>query len=126
MTRGLIGNMSIKNVILKSGEQLICDVKEGFMGEKLICYQLNNPCLVIVNDPTMEGELEEDGSASRLSVFLYPWPQLSAEKEVKIALDLVVTIVEPTEDLKTLYTTKVLNNGKREDGTESDNDDSAD
>ena len=89
--------------------------------EKLICYQLHNPCLLVVDESVREEETTE-----KLTVALFPWPQLSSETEVKISLDWVVTIVEPTEDLKTLYTTKVLNNGSREEGTESDKDDSAD
>lgn len=128
--------MSIKNVVLKTGEQLICDLKEGYyertdkdgnVKQEKVCYQLENPCLVVVNDPTIAGDVDDEGNPSRLSVFLYPWPQLSAETSVKIALNEILTMVEPTEELKTLYTTKVLNkNEGREEGTESDHDDSAD
>lgn len=100
--------MSVKNVVLKTGEQLICDIKEGFVGEQLVCYQLSSPCSVVINED-LNYEPSEDGETNKLKVALFPWPQLSSETDVKIAIDMVVTIVEPTQDLKSLYTEKVLN-----------------
>lgn len=117
--------MSVKNVVLKTGDQLICDIKEGFVGEQLVCYQLSTPCSIVVNE-SVNYETNEDGTTDRLRVALFPWPQLSAETEIKIAIDMVVTIVEPTQDLKTLYTEKVLKEVENGESGESDQDNSID
>ena len=60
--------MSIKLVVLKSGENLIADIKEGFDQDKLITYLLENPCSIRINGKYRiaddEGELKDKVSLS--------------------------------------------------------------
>jgi hypothetical protein len=99
--------MSIKLIILKSGESIVSDVKEGIVGEKVVAYILNTPCKVIVNGTYKI--LDDEDPKDRLSISLQPWPNLSNDKVVTIVVDWVVTIVEPYPDLKEMYEKQVLN-----------------
>ena len=63
--------MTIKLVLLKSGEDIIADVGEMVVGEdenaRLIGYYLNKPCVVKMVKPTLL--TEEEGSRSKKSGF---------------------------------------------------------
>jgi hypothetical protein len=106
--------MTVKLVILKSGEEIIADVKEGLYQDKVITYIFDNPHKVIVNGSYKI--LDEDNeSANRVSISLYPWPSLSSDKIVSVVTDWVVTVVEANSNLKKLYEDRVLKNGKQND-----------
>ena len=104
--------MSVKLVVLKSGENLITDIKEGFDKDKLITYILENPCSIRVNGKytitDSEGELKD-----HMSVSLHPWPDFSADTIVPIVTSYLVTAVEPTEQLKKMYEEEVLNGSNK-------------
>ena len=63
--------MTIKLVLLKSGEDIIADVGEMAVGEdensRLVGYYLNKPCVVKMVKPTLL--TEEEGSRSKKSGF---------------------------------------------------------
>lgn len=100
--------MSIKLIVLKSGENLIADIKEGFDEDKLITYILENPCSIKVNGKyritDSDGELKD-----KMSISLHPWPDFSADTVVPIVTTHLVTAVEPAEQLKKMYEEEVLN-----------------
>jgi len=106
--------MTIKLVLLKSGEEIIADVKEGVHEDRIITYIFDKPHKVIIQG-TYKIISEEEESVNRTSISLYPWPNLSADKTVHIVTDWVVTVVEPNVELKKMYEQKVLNNGKQDD-----------
>jgi len=106
--------MTIKLVLLKSGEDIIADVGEMSVGEdenaRLVGYYLNKPCVVKMVKPTLL--TEEGGSRSKKSGFevsLFPWIPLTQEKTIPVPTDWVITIVEPTEQLKQMYIEDVVN-----------------
>lgn len=116
--------MSIKLILLKTGENLIADVKEGFYEEQVVCYILENPCEVrVTGSYAINGETQSSISLNR-------WPMLSKEKTIQIPPDSVITLTDPVDKLTNLYTTQVLgeNNGEcettdsdeRTDSSESD------
>ena len=107
--------MTVKLAILKSGENIITDIKEGIVDDKVVAYIFNSPCTVSVNGTYKI--LDEEDNAERLSLKLQPWPYLSLEKVVTVVLDWVVTIVEPNPELKEMYEKEVLNNGRTEHQT---------
>jgi len=117
--------MTVKIALLKSGEQIISDMMGMFSGENLVKYQLNKPCSVVING---EFEISEDdkGKQNQMSVSLYPWPSLTKDTSVEIYADWVVTLVEPTDDLKKMYEEQVLKNGAGENTTQIDQSDSSD
>ncbi len=98
--------MTVKLVVLKSGEKLVTDIKEGFLEEKLICYLLENPCSITINGAYKI--LDEEDGGNRVSISLQTWPSLTKQTIIEISPDWVVTIVEPNDELKKMYETQVL------------------
>jgi hypothetical protein len=111
--------MTIKLVLLKSGEDIISDVAEMCVGEeddkKVIGYFLNKPCIVKIRDSQVLTEETETNQKSAFQVSLFPWMPLSAENNIPVPSDWVVTIVEPKEKLKQMYIEDVLNYGTEND-----------
>ena len=99
--------MSVKLVMLKSGEDIITDVKELKSEEGIVGYYFHNPLIVQINHPEKPTVLNEDSSSreyeSKISVQFYPWIPLSEESRIPCSADWVVTIVEPVKNIKKLY-----------------------
>jgi len=100
--------MAIKLVLLKSGENIISEIKEGYFEEKLICYILDHPCTVsingtykILNDDVGDGE-------NKVSISLHSWPSLSKQTTIELVPDWIVTVTDPIDSLKKMYETQVL------------------
>lgn len=116
--------MTIKLAILKSGENLISDFKEGFLGEKLVCYLLEKPCSVFING-TYKIMDEEDGG-NRVSISLKTWPSFSKQTTIELPPDWIVTLVDPTDELKEMYENQVLGICKNEDNQNTSTDKQSD
>ena len=99
--------MSVKLVMLKSGEDIIADVKELKSEQDVVGYYFDNPLIVKMYQPEEPTVLNEEGStrqyASKISVQFYPWIPLSEESRIPCSADWVVTIVEPVKNVKKLY-----------------------
>ena len=99
--------MSVKLVMLKSGEDIIADVKELKTEEGIVGYYFNNPLIVKMHHSEEPTVLNEEGSSrqyeSKISVQFYPWIPLSEESRIPCSADWVVTIVEPVKNVKKLY-----------------------
>jgi Uma2 family endonuclease len=94
--------MTVKLVLLKSGEHLVSEIKEGYFENKLICFILDRPCKVLINGSYRIGDEE------KVSISLNSWPALSEDTTVELSPDWVVTVVEPNDQLKKMYETQVL------------------
>ena len=103
--------MSIKLVMLKSGEDLVADVKEIKSNEEVIGYYFDDPLIVKIFESEEPIVLNEGDSmkqySSKIDVTFYPWIPLSKDVRVPCSADWVVTIVEPIEKLKTQYQERV-------------------
>ena len=113
--------MSVNLVILKSGEELIADVKEIKSGKNVVGYFFDDPLVLhCETDEEPEILLEEETESkynSKVSISFFPWIPLSAErKNIPCSADWIVTIVKPQEQLIKLYEDKV--NG-RDQGDQS-------
>tara|TARA_B100000427_G_scaffold251562_1_gene214806 strand:- start:1023 stop:1331 length:309 start_codon:yes stop_codon:yes gene_type:complete len=97
--------MSIKLAVLKSGEQVIADAKELVSEEKVRGYLFTRPHKVISTQPMLLTEEQQDDNS--VEVTLSPWIILSADKEVVVPTDWVVTVVEPLESVVKMYEEKV-------------------
>ena len=99
--------MSVKLVMLKSGEDIITDVKEIKSNEDVIGYYFDYPLIVRMQHPEEPTVLNEDSStwqyASKISIQFYPWIPLASESKIPCSADWVVTIVEPVQNVKALY-----------------------
>ena len=107
--------MTVKILLLKSGEDVIADVKEMVSPDKkVIGYFLSKPCIIKLLPKKSEGDKRET------SISMYPWMPLAEEKEIPLPTDWVVTMVTPIEKVETMYKEDVLN-GKTTDQTDSSN-----
>jgi hypothetical protein len=103
--------MSIKFVVLRSGENIIADIKEIISEENIIGYLFCDPQKV---ECQKQFVLTEDinNPNGEVQITLSPWIILSEDKNIPVKLDWVVTMVEPVSILKEMYEEKV--NGKLE------------
>ena len=101
--------MSIKLTLLKTGEQLISDMKElseeGKDEPK--AYLLENPHTVEINEKQFITEEEKEEGDFGINVSLLPWIILSKDKKMLIPVDSVLTVVEPLESVTQLYLDKI-------------------
>lgn len=100
--------MSIKLALLKSGETIISDIKELVSEDKACGYLFNKPHRIEYKRPVLLTENQSDFSLDgELQVSLYPWILLSADDQILVSLDWVVTVVEPVKTILELYEEKV-------------------
>jgi hypothetical protein len=94
--------MSIKLVILKTGENIIADAKEAVKDDKPELYVLNEPFLISIAEPYL---MDEDAKVevSSVKIQMTPWNIFSADKSVVIFPDSVLTIVNPISSIKQMY-----------------------
>jgi len=115
--------MTIKLLLLKSGEDIISDIQEMVAGEneerRVIGYLLSKPCIIKIRDSQVLTEETEVTQKSAFQVSLYPWMPLSADKIIPVPADWVVTIVEPKDKLKEMYVEDVLSHGQENDQSTS-------
>ena len=119
--------MTIKLLLLKSGEDIIADVAEMALGEvdsadnprRIIGYYLNKPCVIKMRDPNLQ---DPDGREQKAgySVSLFPWMPLAKDERIPIPSDWMITMVEPVEKLKEMYLEDVVNYGKNNKDTSTD------
>ena len=117
--------MTIKLLLLKSGEDMIASVAEMGYGEgedrRVVGYYLNKPCVIKMRDPNvLDDESEGRGRKAGYEVSLFPWIPLSAEETIPVPADWVVTMVEPTVKLKEMYIEDIVKNGNQSDSTDDD------
>ena len=111
--------MSIKLVVLRSGEDIIAHVTdmsidqlddEGqVIGREVFGYYLTRPCAVKLLN---EEDTTDDTGRKAFEISMFPWIPLSGDKVVKIPCDWVVTIVDPIEKVKDMFELQVLGDGK--------------
>jgi len=100
--------MSVKLVLLKSGETVISDIKELISEDKVCGYLFNRPHRVEYKRPILLTENQLDKPTDgELQVSLSPWILLSADEQIPISPDWVVTIVEPVKTILELYRGKI-------------------
>ena len=108
--------MTVKLMLLKSGEDVIADVTEMIMGEgeerRVIGYRLDRPCVIKMRNPNLQSE---DGSTKKagFEVSLFPWLPLSKDEVIPIPADWLITLVEPVEKLKEMYQEDIVNYGNK-------------
>ena len=113
--------MTIKLLLLKSGEDIIADVTEMAVGEEdektIVGYFLEKPCVIRMRDPNVikqEGPKKQSG----FEVSLFPWIPLSKETRIPVPADWLITMVEPAYKLKEMYIEDIVKNGDQSDSTD--------
>ncbi len=113
--------MTIKLVLLKSGEDIISDVTEMTVGDEndytVVGYFLHKPCIVKMHSQNIlnnDGDNETNKKAG-FSISLVPWMPLSKDDTIPVPSDWVVTMVEPVTNLFDIYNKNVMEYGKEND-----------
>ena len=109
--------MTIKLLLLKSGEDIIADTTEMTVGEdedrRVVGYFLNKPCVVKMRYPELLTEQSEGpNKKAGYEVSLFPWMPLAVEETIPVVADWVITMVDPVIKLKQMYVKDVVNYGK--------------
>ena len=95
--------MSVKLAILQGKEQVIAEIKELVDDGNPVGYLFANPHCVYA-DKQYLAEENEDRS---VQITLSPWILLTADKEILVPKHQVVTIVEPIDSVKEMYSEKL-------------------
>ena len=100
--------MSVKITLLKTGEQIISDMKELVAEgkEEAHAYLLENPHMVEIREKSFLTEDEKKTGDFGIDVILIPWIILSADKKIVIPVDVVTTIVEPISSVRQMFIDK--------------------
>ena len=104
--------MTIKILVLKSGEDVIADIKEMMTPDnKVMGYFLTRPCVVkLVSTAPLtaeEDDLDTEHS-SEVRIRMHPWTPLAKEKEIPLTSEWVVTMITPIDKVLTMYKEQVL------------------
>ena len=99
--------MSVKLVRLKSGENVIADIKELVdADDKVVSLVFTNPYVVNLITPQILFE-ENSVTDAEHKVSFYPWIPLSKDKEMAVDPSWIITVVEPQEMLKSSYESRM-------------------
>jgi hypothetical protein len=100
--------MTVKVILLKSGEDVISDAQEILDKENqgIVAYFLKNP-YVMQLQAKPEDESSEDGQVkTKFQVAYTHWAPLSKQREFIIPSDWVVTIYDPHDNIMRDYCAK--------------------
>ena len=116
--------MTVKLAILKSGEDIVADIKEMLVGEgddaRVVGYVLTKPVGVSLN----RKEITIDDEKETVQIRLFPWCPLTKNEKIPITADWVVTIVDPIDKITQMYTKEVLGDGSESSSSNEQTDSS--
>lgn len=109
--------MTIKLVLLKSGEDIIADINEMYTDEQnLVGYLFKRPCSVKLRSFTPES----DGK-NGFQIGLSSWIPLTKDESILVPLDWVITMTTPIDRLMEMYETEVVNKEGNDDQSSETN-----
>ena len=115
--------MTIKILVLKSGEDVIADIKEMMTPDnKVMGYLLTKPCVVkLVSTAPLTAEEDDPDNehSSEVRIRMHPWAPLAKEKQVPLSTEWVVTMFSPIEKVLDMYKKQVLKENGKTDTTDS-------
>ena len=80
----------IKLALLKSGEEVISEMKEMYASEQVVGYILHNPCRAILTSPEIRVDDDQEHEKQPVSIKLLPWMPLSKDEDIPVvALSLI-------------------------------------
>ena len=103
--------MTVQIALLKSGEEVIADIKEfRDPDDNLVSYLFTEPYCIKIQ--TREVLIEADNAPSKHELIFYKWMGLSKDKEIIVNKDWLVCIANPHDSIIESY-------GKRADGRDN-------
>ena len=111
--------MSVQLALLKSGEEVIADIKEyRDATDNLVSYLFKDPYTIKIK--TSQLLVEEEGSPKHEAIY-YKWMSLSKDTDIIVNSDWVVCITDPIDQIRNSYEERLNGNGR--DGSTSGRDD---
>ena len=115
--------MTIKILVLKSGEDVIADIKEMMTSDNQVMgYILTKPCVVKLMSAAPLTAEEDDSNtehSSEVRIRMHPWAPLAKEKQVPLSTEWVVTMFSPIDKVLDMYKKQVLKENGKTDTTNS-------
>jgi len=103
--------MTVQIALLKSGEEVIADIKEfRDPDENLVSYLFSEPYCIKIQ--TREILIEADDAPPKHELIFYKWMGLSKDKDLIVNKDWIVCIADPHDSILESY-------GKRTDGRDN-------
>ena len=111
--------MSIQLVLLKSGEEVIADVKElRDTNDELVSYVFKDPYCIKIKKSQV---LVENESRPKHELAYYKWMSLSKDEDIIVNKDWVVCITDPLDSVKQNYEER-MNERRRLNDTDGSSD----
>ena len=108
--------MSVQLALLKSGEEVIADIKEyRNSDDELVSYLFKDPYIVKVKTSQV---LIEDKGTPKHEVVYYKWMSLSKDNDIIVNKDWVVCIADPLNTIRKSYEERM--NGRDRSASGSD------
>ena len=109
--------MAIKLAVLKSGEDVIADIREMLVGDedtpddqkKVVGYYFIKPCGVTLKNKAIN---VNDSADDAFELKLFPWCPLAKNDAIPMSTEWVVTLVDPVDKLREMYENEVLSKFK--------------
>tara|TARA_B100001250_G_scaffold242827_1_gene208726 strand:- start:411 stop:821 length:411 start_codon:yes stop_codon:yes gene_type:complete len=100
--------MSVRIVRTRSGEDIICDIREimqeGDQQNKVLGYQLTDPYFVYLSEEMTA--TDDEGNIHKISnpqITMVPWAPLAKERFVIVRFDEVIAAYETHDDVLNKY-----------------------
>ena len=111
--------MSIQLVLLKSGEEVIADVKElRDTNDELVSYVFKDAYCIKIKKSQV---LVESESQAKHHLAYYKWMSLTKESDIIVNKDWVVCITDPLDSVKQSYKER-MNERRRPNDTDGSSD----
>ena len=108
--------MSIQLALLKSGEEVIADIKEyRNSDDQLVSYLFKDPYIVKVK--TSQVLVEEKGTPKHEVVY-YKWMSLSKDDDIIVNKDWIVCISDPLDTIKKSYEDRMNGRDRSTNGSD--------
>ena len=107
--------MSVQLALLKSGEEVIADIKElrSSEGDELVSYVFKDPYSIKIKTSQV---LIEANDAPKHDVVYYKWMSLSKDSDIIVNKDWVVCITDPLDSITKSYTERMNGRDRSTDG----------
>ena len=94
--------MSIKIALLKSGEQVVSDIKELMSEDKPVGSLFKDPETLTINKSFLVSDTD-----TSVEISLSQWILMSSDRELVVPRDWVVTLAEPIDSVLKMYKDKI-------------------
>ena len=111
--------MSVQLVLLKSGEEVIADVKElRDTNDELVSYVFKDPYCIKIKKSQV---LAEGENQAKHHIAYYKWMSLTKDDDIIVNKDWIVCITDPLDSVKQSYKER-MNERRRSNDTDGSSD----